>query len=60
VTFALLLLAALIGGVANALAGGGTFIVFPALLFAGIASVKANATAASGAASQFRDATSHG
>jgi uncharacterized membrane protein YfcA len=45
VTFALLLLAALIGGVANALAGGGTFIVFPALLFAGIASVKANATA---------------
>jgi uncharacterized membrane protein YfcA len=45
VTFFLLLLAALIGGVANALAGGGTFIVFPALLFAGVASVKANATA---------------
>jgi uncharacterized membrane protein YfcA len=45
VTFFLLLLAALIGGVANALAGGGTFITFPALLFAGIASVKANATA---------------
>ena len=44
-TFFLLLVAALIGGVANALAGGGTFIVFPALLFAGIASVKANATA---------------
>jgi uncharacterized protein len=34
-----------VAGVANALAGGGTFITFPALLFAGIASVKANATA---------------
>jgi uncharacterized protein len=45
VTIALLLLAALVAGVANALAGGGTFITFPALLFAGIASVKANATA---------------
>ncbi len=44
-TIVLLLLAALISGVANALAGGGTFITFPALLFAGIASVKANATA---------------
>jgi uncharacterized membrane protein YfcA len=45
VSFLLLLLAAALGGVANALAGGGTFIVFPALLFAGVASVKANATA---------------
>jgi hypothetical protein len=45
VTIILLLLAALVAGVANALAGGGTFITFPALLFAGIASVKANATA---------------
>jgi uncharacterized protein len=44
-TIILLLLAALVSGVANALAGGGTFITFPALLFAGIASVKANATA---------------
>jgi uncharacterized protein len=35
----------MLGGVANALAGGGTFIVFPALLFAGVPSVKANATA---------------
>lgn len=35
----------MIGGAANALAGGGQFIVFPALLFAGVASVKANATA---------------
>ena len=39
-----LLLAALIGGGANALAGGGMFVVFPALLLAGVASVKANAT----------------
>lgn len=42
---ALLLAAALIAGGINALAGGGTFIVFPALLFAGVSSVKANATA---------------
>ena len=28
----------------NALAGGGTFLVFPALLFAGVPSVSANAT----------------
>lgn len=40
-----LLLAALAGGGANALAGGGMFVVFPALLVAGVASVKANATA---------------
>jgi hypothetical protein len=45
VTLLLLLLAALIAGIANALAGGGTFITFPALLFAGIAPIKANATA---------------
>jgi len=45
VTFLLLLLAAFLGGGANALAGGGTFIVFPALLLGGVASVKANATA---------------
>jgi len=45
VKLALLLIAALIGGGVNALAGGGTFIVFPALLFAGVSSVKANATA---------------
>jgi uncharacterized membrane protein YfcA len=44
-TLILLLVAALIGGAANALAGGGTFLVFPALLLAGVASVKANATA---------------
>ncbi len=43
-TTLLLLLAALAGGAANALAGGGQFFVFPALLWAGVASVKANAT----------------
>jgi uncharacterized protein len=43
-TFALLLIVAAIGGAANALAGGGTFLVFPALLFAGVPSVVANAT----------------
>ena len=41
----ILLLASLLGGAVNALAGGGTFLVFPALLLAGVASVKANATA---------------
>ena len=44
-TFVLLLLVAAVGGAANALAGGGTFLVFPALLFAGVPSVVANATA---------------
>lgn len=41
----ILLLASLLGGAANALAGGGTFLVFPALLLAAVAPVKANATA---------------
>lgn len=40
----ILLVAAAMGGGVNALAGGGTFIVFPALLLAGVAPVKANAT----------------
>lgn len=43
--FFILLVAAFLGGVTNALAGGGTFITFPALLLAGIAPVQANATA---------------
>ena len=38
--------AALIGGTANALAGGGTFLVFPALLLAGLDPIVANATSA--------------
>jgi uncharacterized membrane protein YfcA len=44
-TFLILLAAAFLGGASNALAGGGTFITFPALLLAGIAPVQANATA---------------
>src|SRR5580698_263240 len=41
----LLLASAIAAGAANALAGGGMFLVFPALLFAGVAPVAANATA---------------
>jgi len=40
----LLLLAGLIGGALNSLAGGGSFIVFPALLFSGVPPVLANAS----------------
>lgn len=40
----LLLLAGLIGGAVNSLAGGGSFIVFPALLFTGVPPVLANAS----------------
>ena len=44
VTLALLFLAAAVGGALNSVAGGGSFIAFPALLFAGVAPVVANAT----------------
>jgi uncharacterized protein len=37
--------AAVACGIANALAGGGTFMLFPALIFAGVDPVMANATA---------------
>lgn len=40
----LLLVAGLVGGALNSLAGGGSFIVFPALLAAGIPPVVANAS----------------
>jgi uncharacterized protein len=40
----LLLVAGLLGGAVNSLAGGGSFIVFPALLFAGVPPVIANAS----------------
>lgn len=40
----LLLLAGLVGGALNSLAGGGSFVVFPALLAAGVPPVLANAT----------------
>ncbi len=39
-----LFVAAVTGGALNALSGGGTFIVFPSLLLAGIPAVSANAT----------------
>lgn len=40
----LLLLAGFLGGAVNSLAGGGSFIVFPALLFSGVPPVLANAS----------------
>ncbi len=40
----LLLLAGLIGGAMNAMAGGGTFVTFPALIAAGLPPTVANAT----------------
>jgi uncharacterized protein len=45
ITWAILLAVALLGGAINALAGGGMFMVFPSLLFAGMAPISANATA---------------
>jgi uncharacterized membrane protein YfcA len=41
---ALLLAAGAMGGALNSVAGGGSFIVFPSLLFAGLPAVAANAT----------------
>jgi len=40
----LLFFAALLGGALNAVAGGGSFIAFPALLFTGVPAIPANAT----------------
>src|SRR4051794_6170623 len=34
----------MLGGALNAVAGGGSFIAFPALMFAGVAPISANAT----------------
>jgi len=45
-TTALLVAAGLVGGTCNAVAGGGTFFTFPALLAAGVPPVVANATSA--------------
>ncbi|HEV8523326.1 MAG TPA: sulfite exporter TauE/SafE family protein [Terriglobales bacterium] len=39
-----LFLAAIAGGVLNSVAGGGSFIAFPALLFTGVPPIQANAT----------------
>ena len=41
--------AALLGGVMNAVAGGGSFLTFPALIVAGIAPISATDTALSSA-----------
>jgi uncharacterized membrane protein YfcA len=43
-TLAFLFVAAALGGALNSVAGGGSFIAFPALLFSGVAPVVANAT----------------
>jgi uncharacterized protein len=43
-TGVLLFLAAVAGGALNSFAGGGSFVAFPALLFAGVPAVPANAT----------------
>jgi uncharacterized membrane protein YfcA len=40
----LLFIAALLGGTINSVAGGGSFIGFPALLFTGVPAIQANAT----------------
>ncbi|MFW2374595.1 MAG: sulfite exporter TauE/SafE family protein [Gammaproteobacteria bacterium] len=40
----LLFIAGLLGGMLNSIAGGGTFITFPALLFVGVPPISANAT----------------
>jgi uncharacterized membrane protein YfcA len=44
-TYLLLVLAGLAAGALNAVAGGGTFLSFPALVFAGVPPIMANATA---------------
>ncbi|HEX3346118.1 MAG TPA: sulfite exporter TauE/SafE family protein [Polyangiaceae bacterium] len=43
-TGVMLFFAAVAGGAINSVAGGGSFVAFPALLFAGVAPVPANAT----------------
>jgi len=43
-TLTLLFVAAALGGAINSVAGGGSFVAFPALLFAGVPAVPANAT----------------
>lgn len=43
-TIIFLFIAGVLGGALNAVAGGGSFIAFPALLFTGVAPIAANAT----------------
>jgi len=47
-TFLLLGVAAFLGGGLNAVAGGGTFLIFPALVMGGMPAITANATSAVG------------
>ena len=44
-SYLLLFFAALVGGFLNSVAGGGMFIIFPALVFTGVPSIIANASA---------------
>jgi uncharacterized membrane protein YfcA len=44
ILFAFLFFAAVVGGALNAVAGGGSFVALPALLYAGVGPVTANAT----------------
>ena len=43
-TYLLLILAGLFAGAINSVAGGGSFLTFPSLLFAGVPAVMANAS----------------
>ena len=43
ITVIVLTAAAFLGGALNALAGGGSLVTFPALLFAGLSPIDANA-----------------
>ena len=43
-TYVFLFVAGVLGGALNAVAGGGSFVAFPALMFAGIPPISANAT----------------
>ena len=45
ITIIVLTAAAFLGGALNALAGGGSLVTFPVLLFAGLNPIDANATA---------------
>lgn len=44
--YLVLVVAAFLAGILNTIAGGGTFLTFPALVYAGIPPVAANATSA--------------
>jgi hypothetical protein len=58
VQIATLFLAAVAAGAINSVAGGGSFISFPALLLAGVPPISANATAPADAGANLRAADS--